>query len=336
VVGDAAGSGYGEARKRLEMTDIDRSNSLTDLAHRIKAEHKAVAAALQSAVLHAMAAGDLLIEAKKQVPHGKWLPWIDEHCKLSRRTVQLYMKLAEHREIIEKEQAKSAMGVAHLTINEAAALCVLAGRIEKIMDFARRAQNGEELVDLCIENGFGYIKDETYNPFHGRSPAEIREWVLFGWFIGDRDFQHIEWLLQGGSDEEHQARDHPEGTVILPSAFQNVDRWMGAEGERWRAGHSWGWKAKQSAKCHKAWAKFKAEYADKTLQQIADEMVKLHAEYKQYGLPAVVHWALGQDEIRERNAKDDPTRGVKVVMPKSWPAFVKEGGKWTSTQPADE
>ena len=44
--------------------NLTRSNSLTDLVARIRAEHQATADALKSSVEHAMAAGDLLIEAK--------------------------------------------------------------------------------------------------------------------------------------------------------------------------------------------------------------------------------------------------------------------------------
>jgi hypothetical protein len=63
------------------MTDIDRSNSLTDLAQRIKAEHEAVGVALKDSVRHAIAAGEMLIEAKAQLDqHGAWLPWLKEHC----------------------------------------------------------------------------------------------------------------------------------------------------------------------------------------------------------------------------------------------------------------
>jgi hypothetical protein len=82
---------------------------------------------------------------------------------MSSRSGQLYMQLTKHREIIEKEQAKSAMGVADLTLSEAAALCVLAGRLERLMDFAKRAEgiNGEDLIKLCIEQGFSVIKDEV-------------------------------------------------------------------------------------------------------------------------------------------------------------------------------
>jgi hypothetical protein len=240
-----------------------------------------------------MNAGDLLIEAKKQLKHGQWLPWLEQYCALSRRTVQLYMKLAEHREIIEKEQSKCATGVAHLTLNEAAALCVLAGRIEKIMDFTRRAQSGEEIIDLCVEHGFGYIDDKDYNPFYGRSDAEIREWVLFGYFIRDRDFQHIEWVLQGGSDEEHQRRERdPARGPCPPSPFQSVDRWIGPEGEQWRKGSGLGAiRIKQPAKFHKKWAAFKSKYADRTLREIADEMTKRYADHK-LELPVMVHWAL--------------------------------------------
>jgi hypothetical protein len=46
---------------------FEGSNSLTDLAARIMAEHEATAVALQRSVKHAMAAGDLLLEAKAQL-----------------------------------------------------------------------------------------------------------------------------------------------------------------------------------------------------------------------------------------------------------------------------
>jgi Protein of unknown function (DUF3102) len=131
------------------ITEIEASNSLVDLAARIKAEHKATVDALRTAVIHAMAAGDLLLEARKQVPHGQWGQWFNDNCAMSSRSGQLYMQLAKHRNIIEKEMAKTAMGVADLTLNEAAALCVLAGRIEKVMEFAKQAEgiNSEDFVE---------------------------------------------------------------------------------------------------------------------------------------------------------------------------------------------
>jgi Protein of unknown function (DUF3102) len=101
---------------------VDGSNYLVDLAARIRVEHEATATALKRSVEHAMAAGDLLIEAKAQLKHGQWLPWLTEHCALSERTAQLYMRTAKHRATIEGQIRN---GVADLSLNEAAALLML-------------------------------------------------------------------------------------------------------------------------------------------------------------------------------------------------------------------
>lgn len=209
----------GEACKTSDIDALAASNRLPEIAARIRSEHQATSAALSRAVIHAMAAGDLLIEAKAAIPHGRWLPWLADNCtELSERTVQLYMKLAKHRAVIEKQipQCRSA----DLTLNEAAALCVLAGRIEKLMEFAKRAEitSGDDLVNLCTSYGFGVIADEGYDPFYGRSEIERRDWLLFGWFWGhgkESAFEFVEWVLQ--------------------RPFQNVEEWLGPEGDRFRA-----------------------------------------------------------------------------------------------------
>ena len=73
------------------MTDIDRSNSLTDLAARIKAEHEAVGTALKESVRHAIATGELLIEAKDQLEHGQWQDWLRDYCGVTDRTARRYI-----------------------------------------------------------------------------------------------------------------------------------------------------------------------------------------------------------------------------------------------------
>jgi hypothetical protein len=76
------------------------SNYLADLAARIEAEHAAASEAARSHVDHAMRAGDLLIEAKAQLGHGAWLPWLADR-GIVERTAQLYMRLARNRETIK-------------------------------------------------------------------------------------------------------------------------------------------------------------------------------------------------------------------------------------------
>ncbi|ASP51472.1 DUF3102 domain-containing protein [Sinorhizobium meliloti] len=100
------------------MMDMPSSNRLPVLAASITAEHGECLAAMRKSLQHALAAGDMLIEAKGLVAHGQWLPWLADNCGIPKRTAQLYMRLAKHRELIE---AKSA-DVALLTIQGAVEL----------------------------------------------------------------------------------------------------------------------------------------------------------------------------------------------------------------------
>jgi Protein of unknown function (DUF3102) len=94
--------------------DPRQSNSLTDLAARINAAHESVQAAMRRTLEHAMAAGDLLREARQQLKHGRWLPWLAENCSIPARTATLYMRLAANRSTIEQTG-----NVADLTIRGA-------------------------------------------------------------------------------------------------------------------------------------------------------------------------------------------------------------------------
>jgi hypothetical protein len=73
------------------------TDDMIALARRIDVEHAAVATALQSALAHAIAAGMLLIEAKRQVRHGEWHPWLEANCSVPARTARHYMALARQR-----------------------------------------------------------------------------------------------------------------------------------------------------------------------------------------------------------------------------------------------
>jgi hypothetical protein len=153
-------------------------NSLPDLAGRIRVEHEAVSASLKESVRHAIAAGELLIEAKAQLGHGRWLPWLKDHCTISERTAQLYMRVAKSRTEIEDQMRN---GVADLSLNEAAALLMLSSDVRKLLNFAEQAEglSGKALLEFCIANNVGVIRSPNYNPFAGRSEAEQLDWRVF-------------------------------------------------------------------------------------------------------------------------------------------------------------
>jgi hypothetical protein len=70
------------------------SNSLTDLAERIRATVLASSAAEMTAIKKAIEAGSLLIEAKGCCRHGDWLPFL-QRAGMRERNAQRYMKLAK-------------------------------------------------------------------------------------------------------------------------------------------------------------------------------------------------------------------------------------------------
>src|SRR5262249_76674 len=98
---------------RTGMTNdpITTANTLTDLAARIRAEPLAVGNALKDSLRHAFACGELLLEAKKQVPHGRWLTWLRDHCYVTPRSAQFYMRVARNWLEIE---AQMRNGISHL------------------------------------------------------------------------------------------------------------------------------------------------------------------------------------------------------------------------------
>jgi hypothetical protein len=100
------------------LEKVDPAIVLIDLAQRIDAEHHAVATALQSALAHAIAAGEFLIEARAKVKlnkHGRWLLWLKANCSVPQRTASHYMRLARRREKLCDENGNCC----RLSVNEA-------------------------------------------------------------------------------------------------------------------------------------------------------------------------------------------------------------------------
>ena len=90
-----------------------------DLAFCIRIEHEAAAGTPKHSVRQAIEVGELLLEAKKQLPREQWLPWLRDYCTISEHTAQLYMRVAKNRAAIEEHIRN---GVPDLSLNEAAAL----------------------------------------------------------------------------------------------------------------------------------------------------------------------------------------------------------------------
>lgn len=84
-----------------------------DLVSRINERHTACENAVKSALMIAIEAGELLVQARDLTAHGQWIKWLKANFRGTRRTANLYMTLYERRDELRN-------GVAHsLSIREA-------------------------------------------------------------------------------------------------------------------------------------------------------------------------------------------------------------------------
>ena len=90
-----------------EPAQLNPKPDLAALAERINNFHKQVEDAGRNIIGNAIRAGLALFDAKKEVGHGNFLPWLKKNCRVSERRAQDYMKLATHRQKVEAEM-KSA------------------------------------------------------------------------------------------------------------------------------------------------------------------------------------------------------------------------------------
>jgi len=97
----------------LATQDAPRPTDLATLANEINDLHVRATEAARTAIDHARECGELLIQAKAQIGHGGFLPWLEANCRVKLRQAQKYMTLAREWPAIEAKCASNA----HLTLD---------------------------------------------------------------------------------------------------------------------------------------------------------------------------------------------------------------------------
>lgn len=93
---------------------------LIDLATKINQAHEQCEQAFRASLLAAKTAGEYLIQAKAQVPHGGWLDWVNENCRFKRTQANSYMRIAARWEELSADPNYQATG--NLSIQDALTL----------------------------------------------------------------------------------------------------------------------------------------------------------------------------------------------------------------------
>jgi hypothetical protein len=102
-----------------KKTMADTPLVLSDLATRIREAHERCHASMTQGLQHALEAGQLLIQAKDQIPHGEWLTWLQTHCDIGERQSQNYMRLARD---LPRLNPANTQRVADLSVRQALTL----------------------------------------------------------------------------------------------------------------------------------------------------------------------------------------------------------------------
>jgi Protein of unknown function (DUF3102)/ParB-like nuclease domain len=82
-----------------------------DEIHRL---HSEINSAAESSLKKAIRIGELLIEQKKSLPHGKWLPWLESNVPFSERSAQNYMLCFDRREYLKSASVADLAAAYHL------------------------------------------------------------------------------------------------------------------------------------------------------------------------------------------------------------------------------
>lgn len=147
------------SEKALVLADTSVSRQLSDLAAIARSEDDLAMGAAADAVGHAIQAGLALIEARDQLDHGSWHPWLQENWGRSLNRAQSYMRLARYREIVEAGAPPTILAATKMLVGHAD------NRIDpRLKEEAKRLRrSGKTWADIADELG--------------RSASVIRRWV---------------------------------------------------------------------------------------------------------------------------------------------------------------
>jgi hypothetical protein len=168
---------------------------LSDLAREIEENEKSRRACEVKGLMHGMRIGQLLIEAKKVVPHGGFLDWVKGNTSVTPRMCQIYMKVAKNPRLqwaVEHQYET----VSHLTLNQAVKLA----RQPKAREDKARDQMARQIAAKWEAS------TETRKSFV-RCLGEIRV-AMADEGSGDDEFKS--WLTENGVAREVLAEKIPD------------------------------------------------------------------------------------------------------------------------------
>jgi hypothetical protein len=180
------------------MTEQTNSAAvLVGLAAEINAHADAQRACEIKGVMHALRIGQLLQEAKKITPHGRFMAWVKKNTSVSQRMAQHYLSIAGDERIVEMIEHEYET-VSHLTVRKAVELAGKHKRKEKA--FERLKAKWDEAAGTRREfaRALGECREQH---FKGKD-EEFKSWLIENAGVGEETAKRVPALLDRAYDDE--------------------------------------------------------------------------------------------------------------------------------------
>jgi hypothetical protein len=164
------GRGGHDHAAKTERTEVARP--LHVLVPLIK---EAIRRGTQASLEHYRRAGEMLLEAKAQLAHGEWGPWLKRHFALSSTSALAYMKLA--REMLANSQNLRFSTLSDVAYPYKKARYQTPVDVEKLVQHQQDRENDRRLSQLklqLIDIGYKVLAAKLHPDKGGSAEAMVR------------------------------------------------------------------------------------------------------------------------------------------------------------------
>ena len=161
------------------MTKSNSQPLLAELAKEINEHDEARHTCEVKGVMHGLKIGELLVEAKKITPHGKFMDWVKENTSVSQRMAQMYMTIARDDRITESF-IREYETVSHLTIQKAVRLARRNRTVEEWVERINAASDRFDATNQDLARGCRSLRD-SFSEDDG-------EEAFISWMVRDLGF----------------------------------------------------------------------------------------------------------------------------------------------------
>jgi hypothetical protein len=192
------------------------------LAETINECHSSFLKSAESAINFAIAAGESLLRAKKNVPHGSWQNWLATYVHFSTRAANRYMRIARlYPTLMAKETGRADFNTIGKTI------AALTKPLDKAGDAKRKDSTGSDESEgkqrEARSDGDAGSKDADARADEGSDNAETEG-------TDATNAESDEETADHGADDRQQADAEPEGEPSRDDQQDPVEHFLDGRG----------------------------------------------------------------------------------------------------------